>query len=81
MKNKILELGKKYVLKLHVECTRVEFDIIDYDVYHGTDITGEFIGAYRHLTGKTNTGIVYTTDSILPDVENDIIEYKLKFKK
>lgn len=75
MKKKIIELGKKYGLNLYVSSNREAFDIIDYDV-NIESFAGEFIGVYRHFTGKTNTGVVYPVESILPDLEKDLIEYK-----
>jgi hypothetical protein len=77
MKKKIIELGKKYGLNLYVSSYRDVFDIIDYDV-NIDSFCGEFIGVYRHFTGKTNTGVVYPVESILPDLEKDLIEYKNK---
>jgi hypothetical protein len=77
MKKKIIELGKKHGLNLYVDSTREAFDIIDYDV-NIDSFVGEFIGVYRHFTGKTNTGVVYPVESILLDLEKDLIEYKNK---
>ena len=74
MKKQIIELGKEYGLKLHVQSNRVAFDIIDYDV-NIDKFCREFIGVYRHMTGKTSTGIAYPTESILIDLEKDLINY------
>ena len=79
MKKQIIELGKKYGLKLYVESNKFAFDIIDYDVNIDT-FCGEFIGVYRHMTGKTSTGVTYPTESILIDIEKDLVEYKKKNK-
>ena len=76
MKKKIIELGKKHGLKLHVSSNREAFDIIDYDVNIDT-FCGEFIGVYRHMTGKTSTGVEYPTECFLPELENDLEKYKL----
>jgi hypothetical protein len=78
MKKKIIELGKKYGLNFVVTSQREAFDIIDYDVYIDDEFTGEFFGVYRHFTGKTSTGVTYTPDNILDDIENDLIKYKNK---
>ena len=75
MKKQILELGKKYGLKLHIQSVRFAFDIIDYDVNIDT-FCGHFIGVYRHMTGKTSTGVTYPTESILIDIEKDLVKYK-----
>ena len=75
MKKQILDLGKKYGLKLYVSSQREAFDIIDYDVNIETHC-GEFIGVYRYFTGKTSTGVEYPTQSILLEIENDLIKYK-----
>ena len=72
MKKKITELGKKYGLELRVESSKESFDIYDYEVYHND----EFIGVYRHYTGKTNTGVEYPTECFLPTLENDLVKYK-----
>jgi len=77
MKKQILELGKKYGLKLHIQSVRVAFDIIDFDVNVDT-FSGDFIGVYRHMTGKTSTGVTYSTESILIDIEKDLAKYKSK---
>jgi len=68
MKKKIIELGKKYGLELRVDSNKGGFDIYDYEVYHND----EFIGTYRHYTGKTNTGIKYPTECFLPELQNDL---------
>jgi hypothetical protein len=78
MKKQILELGKKHGLKLHVESNKFAFDIIDYDV-NIDRFCGHFIGVYRHMTGKTSTGVTYPTESILIDIEKDLVKY-LEFK-
>lgn len=79
MKKKIIELGKKHGLKLHVSYKREAFDIIDYDVNIET-FCGEFIGVYRHMTGKTSTGVTYPINCFLPELENDLLKYKLNIE-
>lgn len=71
MKNQIIELGKKYRLELRVGLNKSAFDIWEYEVYHGQ----LFIGVYTHYTGKTNTGVKYPTESILPQLEKDLKIY------
>lgn len=73
MKKKIIELGKKHGLDLRVESNKEAFDIIDYEIYH----SDEFIGVYRYFTGKTSTGVEYPTKCFLPELENDLKNYKL----
>ena len=74
MKKKIIDIGKKYGLNLFVQSNRFAFDIIDYDVNLDT-FSGEFVGVYRHMTGKTSTGVEYPTECFLPELEKDLIQY------
>lgn len=74
MKKKIIELGEKHGLVLRVESSREAFDIIDYEIHHNN----EFIGVYRHYTGKTNTGVAYPTECFKPQLETDLKHYKQK---
>jgi predicted RecB family nuclease len=71
MKKQIIKLGKKYDKNLIVDVTRINFDIYHYQVY---DEKMFFIGVYDHYTGKTSNGITYPTESILIDLEDDLIK-------
>lgn len=79
MKKKIIKLGKKHGLNLHVHCAREAFDIMDYTVFNES-INGDFIGSYTHYTGKTSTGVEYLTKCFLPELETALEKYKLRIQ-
>ena len=77
MKKRIIELGKKYNLNLHVTTSRDAFDIIIYDINVDTFV-GDSIGVYVYYTGKTSTGVTYNwtdKDEFLAEIEGHLKQY------
>jgi hypothetical protein len=71
MKKIIIELGKKYNLKLEVFFTRIGFDVLGYEL----NCEGRHIWADTYYTGKTSTGVLY------PSNKNEfLIEVKKRIK-
>lgn len=71
MKQKIIELGRRWGLELKVEITRHDWDIYGYEVYHND----YFFGAYMYWTGLTSTGVRYPKVIPLEDINRDLSKY------
>lgn len=74
MKEKIIQLAKKYNLNIKIIADRIAFDIINYEIY----IKDDFIDVFTYYTGKTSNGLEYPSDDILIEIERKFKELYFK---